>query len=812
MGGTIPILSQALASTLNDATRFHALVYALNTAGAFIGALAAGFFLIPWIGLDPTVRWMGVINLTAGVAFMSLERAGKPTVAPAPEKEATPDLRGFFWFGAAALLAGFAMMAIQTVLIRLGGMALGASQFTFSMVVAVFVLCIALGSSAVSLVQRIPTGTVVFVQWMLVILLFALYPQLENLSYFAHAVRTLFLTQSFSFYPFYLMCFVLLLALLAVPVGLSGALLPLLFHELRREMGQLGSIAGRLYAWNTLGSLLGALLGGYLLLFWLDLHHVYRIAVFALALTAVLLAIRLFSFGSAIACVVALFVAGLVAVQLDAWRPERTASGLFRERNELPETYAGADAFFATYHRKIKTIFFDDDPNSTVTVVHFDDRSSPAGYRRSLYTNGKPDTQVPTELPTVVSLALLPCLMAERCERAFVVGLGTGTTAGEFAQLEGMQEVVTAEVSSGVIDAQTKFGFANHNVWRDPKVEIRRSDAYRALMRDDTHYDVISSEPSNPWVTGIENLYSVEFLEAAKMRLRPGGVYAQWLQGYEISPETFQIVLRTFASVFDNISVWAAYSGDLILICNDGDPAPLFDIARIEERAARPSYAAALQRAGYHGLPVLLARELLPVGVVSAGVAEGPRQSLFHPILNHAATRDFFLNAKVTLRASPEHDEAILSHRNSLLRRYAERRAKGMDDADFAALVDDACASSQPRDCVAFLAWWGSTTPGSEALAQRKRQALQNGGNPEEIDLVETLYGGRGLEDSVPADKVASLARAYEAYFHPASPFQQGILASALERCQDGGSGRCEELRATAEESFGKIARTEVSD
>ena len=178
MGGTIPILTQALARSLEDATRFHALVYAFNTAGAFAGALAAGYWLVPSLGLVAVLVWMGGINLLAGATFLLLGWLRPQAVLPiAAARSEAVSLRGAGWvsFAAVALLTGFAMMTLQTVLIRLGGVSFGSSQFTFSMVVAVFVLCIALGSFAVSALPRIPAFLLPACLWSLLLLLGGLY-------------------------------------------------------------------------------------------------------------------------------------------------------------------------------------------------------------------------------------------------------------------------------------------------------------------------------------------------------------------------------------------------------------------------------------------------------------------------------------------------------------------------------------------------------------------------------------------------------------------------------------------------------------
>ena len=123
-----------------------------------------------------------------------------------------------------------------------------------------------------------------------------------------------------------------------------------------------------------------------------------------------------------------------------------------------------------------------------------------------------------------------------------------------------------AEISHGVIEAAPLFDHGNLAASKNPKVSIRRGDAYRALLQSREVYDVIISEPSNPWVVGVEMLYSREFLEAARERLAPGGVYAQWFHSYESDDEVVALVLRTYASVFPNISVWYTYGADMLLL------------------------------------------------------------------------------------------------------------------------------------------------------------------------------------------------------------------------------------------------------
>ena len=209
MGGTIPILTLGLAGSRERATRTHALIYGCNTAGAFFGALAGAFLLIPRLGLDGVLYAMGALNAIAGFIFILLDRFGE-RVAPDLEHGppvTTGSIEGFRVYAAIALLAGFAMMALQTTFNRIGGLAFGSSHFTFAIVVAVFVLCIALGSFAVSLFRNIPRSAIAITQWALVISLLVLYQHVENAPYWAHIIRMIFRDLDQIFYPYQIASF-----------------------------------------------------------------------------------------------------------------------------------------------------------------------------------------------------------------------------------------------------------------------------------------------------------------------------------------------------------------------------------------------------------------------------------------------------------------------------------------------------------------------------------------------------------------------------------------------------------------------------
>jgi predicted membrane-bound spermidine synthase len=694
------------------------------------------------------------------------------------------------------------MMSVQAVLIRIGALTLGSSQFTFSIVVAVFVLCIALGSFAVSALPRVPARLLPASLWALAGLLTALYLGMDSAPYWAHRLRILFRDDPAAFVPFHVNAFVCLLGILALPVALSGATLPLLFHDLRRRAGTLGDAAGLLYMWNTVGSLLGALLGGYALLFWLDLHHVFRIALAALALAAAL-ATRLGATGAVAR--LAPLAAGILALAtfaaLPGWAPERLASGLFRNRQPLPFSFEGPDAFFTRYSRG-ELRFYDDDPVASIALF------APRPGSLAVVTNGKPDSAVPADRTTTCLAALIPAVLAERVQRAFVVGYATGVTAGELAALDEVREVTVAEISPAIAGAAPLFDFANLEASKNPKLRIVRGDAYRTLERAPERFDLIVSEPSNPWVAGVEMLYSREFLETARAKLAPGGVHAQWFHTYESDAASIATILRTYDAVFEHSSVWYKLGPDLLLV-GVPDPTPALDLRRIARRIRRPDFAAGLARCGVQGLPAFLAHELVPMDVLHATPIEAEIHTLLHPRLAALAGRAFFAGAEAPLPSTSGREAAALGGRNSLLRRLAARRGGRLREAEREQSVRESC-THRPGQCVALLAEWIHDVPSSprreRILRWIERNPILSQLTP--LELLEpfaALYEVHGGMDPISVETARRHADLFARHYHHAAPFSRAALERIWQRCDADASQvhRCAEARSESEAGAG---------
>ena len=796
MGSTIPLLTQVLARDLEHATRVHAWVYAFNTAGAFAGALAGGFWLIPRLGLDGTLFAMSAVNLAAGAVFALLER-GESGPLPTGEPTSSDEAAGralVAGYAAIAGLTGFAMMVLQNVMIRVGGLSFGSTPFTFSIVVAVFVLCIAVGSMLVSLLRGVRPGLVLANQWLLVLVAVLLYSQLEQLPYWAHGVRASFEAAP-EFAAYQRASFLAVLAVLAPCVVLSGAALPLLFHQARRHGDALGATAGRLYAWNTVGSLFGSLLGGYALLYWLDLHGVYRVALLALLLGAAWLCLLLYG---AAGRAPALIVAGLGALAilwLEPWDPRLLTSGLFRYQHAVPGFSEGPLAAAQSVRRGAKLVFHEDDPTATVSVNEWNPPGR--GLIRSLLTNGKPDGTTTRDYPTMSLAGIIPALLAERAERAFVIGWGTGITAGELASLPSMREVVVAEISSGVLRAAPLFDFAALDASRNPRIQVLRSDAYRALLRTEGRFDVIVSEPSNPWMVGVEMLYSREFLEAARERLAPGGIYVQWYQQYETDRRVIELVLRTYTAVFDQVAVWHGTAPDL-LVLGFQHPEQALDLESVERRAREPGFPAALARSGVPSVAALLAHEILPLGVVQELGLEGPLHTLVHPRLSFLAAEAFFYGRTGWLPFAGFGGAGEKAAANSLLRRHLEE-AQGEERLSRTADAAREACRYRLRSCVPLLAEWQRLSPdriGFDALVDENEQLFGGVMDPALVaDVAELIAGGseRSVHDATTLAYAQRETARYMRYYHPAVDFAPERLLEIWRRCEHAEEpGRCE--------------------
>lgn len=649
MGGTLPLLTQGLSADAAASSRLHARIYGWNTVGAAFGAWLAGYFLIPLTDLPVTVTIAGLFNtVVGGVAYFAYARNAEVPARKAAgrAKREVWDRRGWILLGI-ALISGFCVFTLENVFVRLVGLATGPSQTNFTLVISIFVLALGLGSLWV---RKVGDWSERHLLWNLLAVasaLVALYFSADYWPYWVYRVRVVFRDIPAAYSVFQVAIGSLFFGLFILPVALCGLTLPLCFHLLKEKAETLGDRVGRLYAFNALGCILGAA-GGYWLLTWLNLDQLFRFCTLLFMLSAVgVLAIagfRPFERTFQLATLWVLLLATGVYLSPDLDR--RMFLQAFRQTRPIDDAWGGRESFARVLARVGESIFYKDGPEASVGIV----RSPAEGQEstRSVIINGKSDGSTGGDRLTMSLSAHLPGLLAPRLERACVIGFGTGVTAGELAGYSENQSIDVVEISGTLLQQAALFDAYNGGVSKHPKIHLHQMDAFRFLAAG-APYDLIVSEPSNPWVAGVENLFTTEYYQLAKKRLNPDGVFVQWLQLYSFEDVLVRRVLATLSQNFAYIRVFKMLDSDIALVASNRPFGPE-TIPRADGRwQQNPSVAASLKASGIASVEVALGLELMSPSLVFVAAQNAPIYRLDTPRLSTDAARAQFLGRNASL-------------------------------------------------------------------------------------------------------------------------------------------------------------------
>lgn len=677
MGGTLPLMTQALSESLKTASRTHSLLYGLNTLGACLGCLFAGYILIPLTNLPFASSMAGTINFI--VALSAYFGFAKKFDKSVPPLSIEGKARGYSFslkqwpLLTIGFLSGFYVITLETITIRLMGLSTGASHYNFTLIVAIFIFALGVGSLAVRRISYYHYGHLFWNQCLVTFSLCLLYWSGDYWSYGVHVIRVLLRDLLPSFYLYQFLLAVAFTLLIVLPIGLTGIVLPLCFHLLKDRKENLGLRVGQLYGFNTVGCMAGALIGGFVFYYYWDLDQIFRIVI-AISLIATGIAaypwIRFmhrtrFQVASGGAAIV--FLIGFL-FQLHSYHRERWVQP-FRRTQPMESTFKGAQAFGEELSKSSQIIYWKDGVNTSVGIGESAlEQNRPRS--RTIFVNGKSDGNTWGDFFTTVMLAHLPGLLAPRIDRTCVIGFGTGMTAGLLGQYPRVQNVDLVEISNVSIETAHYFDEFNFNASKNPKIHFHEMDAFRFLNGTKNSLDLIVSEPSNPWVTGIENLYSLEFYKMAREKLGSEGTFVQWIHTYSFNNTLLEIILHTMGKAFPHISVFQLRGGDLALV---GFPRPLLpqDLALASERAKEPSIRNMLSLAGIHRFETLLALEIMTPSLVKQLSQFQWVHTLESPVLSHTAAKAFFVGSSATpyqRRREPRLYHASL--RESLLAKF----------------------------------------------------------------------------------------------------------------------------------------------
>ncbi|MDF1562492.1 MAG: fused MFS/spermidine synthase [Deltaproteobacteria bacterium] len=689
MGGTLPVLSRHLVGSAGGTRRTVGGLYALNSLGAVLGAGLAGLWALPALGVQGALFLTAGLNLLAAALVFGL-RGEQPASGGGEEEEPPPAAAAPLEARRrrAALLAlgasGFVALFAELVFLRIFALAFGSSTFSFTVMLMCFVAGISLGAGLVTrLAVRDPFRVFGIGQLVLVLSLLAAAPAVSRLGYWGGLARIALGESAAGFELFQLFEAALGLGLLLVPTACLGLTFPLVSGILVRRVEGAGRGVGLAYAWNTGGNLLGVALGSLVLLPGLGLGGSYHLILVVAALTgAALLGLSSVGTPGKLAALALLLAGGglHLALDRDFADPLRLARGHLRlsepvdpkapaaERLRHPSTsFERWREHFVARPGTPDVVFLEEDAHQVVLV------SERAG-NRTLFLNTKPDASSHVDLDTQLLLAHGPLFLHPGARRVMVIGHGSGVTAGA-ALLHPVEAVEIVEISPAVIRADAAFAGANGGVLSDPRVRVVIDDAQSHLRLGEERYDLVISEPTNPWVAGVAALFTRDFFEAVRARLAPGGAFALWLQTYEQSDENAALVLRTLAAVFPRIEVFVDHDLSNLVVIGSAEPLRP-TAAELEASFARPGVAADLARMQLPGLLAFLSHHRLSTGELAALLPEGPINTLGRERLEWDAPRRQFQQESSTLF---ERLDPLLAGRRAtpelLLDRYLAARA-----------------------------------------------------------------------------------------------------------------------------------------
>ena len=592
MGGAMPAAVAAVEVEEDVGRRNLALIYGLNTLGAVTGCLLANFILLEWLGTRTTL-WSATL-LGAAVALVALvwsqERSplavattSAPTAAVAPAK--------FVLFAAA--LVGFAFFLMEMVWYRMLGPLLGGTVFSFGIILAVALLGIGVGSVLHGALQsrgRMPAtlsgfASICLVEALAIALPFTLGDRVALLALFLRPLGNL------AGFWGHTACWAVIASIVVLPAALAaGVQFPVLIALLGHGRAEVGRQTGRVYAANTVGAIAGSLAGGFGMMPLLTAPGCWQCVAALLGLLAMVsyfLARRCAretrGVTSALpwlltcAVVVALlFARGPTAV----WRHSPIAVGRVN-----PASLADATSLRDFENGVRRSIERDDEGVESSVAL---ERST--GY--AFILNGKTDGHARMDAGTQVMGGLLGALLHPQPRRAFVIGLGTGSTSGWLAAVPSIERVDTVELEPAILKVARKCGAVNHDVMDNPKHRIIVGDARETLLGHGEVYDLIASEPSNPYRAGIASLFTREYYLAVNRRLAEGGIFLQWVQAYAIDSQTLLTIMATLAQVFPSVEIWRMAPSDLLLVATRTELA--HDVARLRTRMQQEPFRSAL--------------------------------------------------------------------------------------------------------------------------------------------------------------------------------------------------------------------------
>ena len=600
MGATLPVLSAALVRSASRDSNSVTRLYACNLAGAILGTLGAGFVLLPLLGIQMTIVVAAILNVIVGVIAIVLQRRALTDSTLTSEVESEGVVvetdRSRFWFFA-AVVSGFVTISTQVSWTRVLTMIIGSSTYAFSIVVALFLIGLAIGAWLVTrkdLSRRLRSSILVVEVLTAFSLLFSLFV----LNKIPALLINLGLRLNISSWSGLLSLQILAATLLIlVPAVLMGMVMPLVLVWAGADQKQAVARVGRSYAVNTIGAIAGAFITGFILIPRTSTRFTLLFAAtWCLIVAGAAYRPRASGLDPALKRSLAIALSPVLAILFFIIAPPMNLADLSIGAYDslvrvLAQTREGTTDSQEQGTNVHELLMYQEGPTATVSIRRDGDVVS-------MGINGRTNASDSIyDMPTQVMLGQLPLLVAPKIDNGLIIGYATGVTVGAMLQSQ-IKSVTCVELEPGTIAGSEFFNHVNNRPLDDPRTTLIIDDARTFLRVTPQRWDMIVSEPSHPWVPGVANLFTREFFELGRSRLNDDGIFVQWVQIYQLSTESLRSVLATYQQVFPHVLMFRVgglnKGKDLLLV---GSNRPL-NLDRFTERLADPRASAELTRVG----------------------------------------------------------------------------------------------------------------------------------------------------------------------------------------------------------------------
>jgi spermidine synthase len=577
MGASLPAAARWIETT-PEGLSWMGMLYGANTGGAVTGCLLAGFYLLRVFDMGTATFLAAALNVAVGLVSLWIAGQTAGSFAAEPPKPA----RAYWPVYVAIGLSGATALGSEVIWTRLLGLLLGATVYTFSIILGVFLVGLGIGStvgSAIARNLRTPVAArAVFGACQLVLtaaIAWSAFMISESLPYWP--VNPLLSTSPwFTFQIDIVRCF---WAIFPATL-LWGASFPLALAAAVRKDEDPGRLVGGIYAANTGGAILGALSFSLFLVPWIGTQGAERLLIVLAAVSAVFILVPVVQTTKSMMGAAGL-AAGLVVTAF------------------LVSQVAGVPGMLIAYGRRIVTsmnrseiLYAGEGINSAIAISRWEDGAI------QFHVSGKVEaSSEPYDMRLQRMLGHLPALVHPNPKSVLIVGFGAGVTAGTFVVHPGIERIVICEMEPLIPPVATQyFANENYNVMNDPRVKIVYDDARHYILTTREKFDIITSDPIHPWVKGSATLYSKEYFELVKQHLNPGGIVTQWVPLYESNLPVVKSEFATFFDSFGNGVVFGNENGGGYDSVALGGIEPLrIDLDALSARLARPDHARVLQ-------------------------------------------------------------------------------------------------------------------------------------------------------------------------------------------------------------------------